>query len=124
METERQPSDFFRGSVLDELNAMVYLGNSLRPLEVQSEWDMMVVEDVNFEIWSKEDGKMVEYDRQRSDCSEPLNVTLLAIFFFFLISKKNILKEPQENKRPTKEYRGGHKQRENTRENKDRKSVV
>ena len=80
METERQPSDFFRGSVLDELNAMVFLGNSLRPLEVQSEWDMMVVEDVNFEIWSKEDGKMVEYDRQRSDCSEPLNVTLLAIF--------------------------------------------
>ena len=39
-------------------------------------------------------------------------------FFFFLISKKNILKEPQEIKRPTKEYRGGHKQRENTRENK------
>ena len=38
--------------------------------------------------------------------------------FFFLISKKNILKEPQENKRPTKEYREGHKQRENTRENK------
>ena len=43
-----------------------------------------------------------------------LKVTL----FFFLISKKNILKEPQEYKRPTKEYRGGHKQRENTRENK------
>ena len=35
-----------------------------------------------------------------------------------MISKKNILKEPQENKRPTKEYRGGHKQRENTREKK------
>ena len=35
-----------------------------------------------------------------------------------MISKKNILKEPQENKRPTKEYIGGHKQRENTRENK------
>ena len=39
-----------------------------------------------------------------------------------MISKKNILKEPQENKRPTKEYREGHKQRENTRENKSRKS--
>ena len=32
--------------------------------------------------------------------------------FFFLISKKNILKKPQENIRPTKEYREGHKQRE------------
>ena len=31
--------------------------------------------------------------------------------FFFLISKKNILKEPQGNKRPSK-YREGHKQRE------------
>ena len=39
-------------------------------------------------------------------------------FFFFWSVRKNILKEPQENKRPTKEYRGGHKQRENTRENK------
>ena len=45
----------------------------------------------------------------------------LLFLFFFLISKKNILKEPQEYKRPTKEYRGGHKQRENTRENKKQK---
>ena len=35
------------------------------------------------------------------------------LFIYFLISKKNILKEPQENIRPTKEYREGHKQREN-----------
>ena len=45
-------------------------------------------------------------------------IELNFILFFFLISKKNILKEPQENKRPTKEYRGGHKQGENTREKK------
>ena len=32
-------------------------------------------------------------------------------FIFFLISKKNTLKEPQGNKRPSK-YREGHKQRE------------
>ena len=47
-----------------------------------------------------------------------MHVPLKGIKDFFLISKKNILKEPQENKRPMKEYRGGHKQRENTRENK------
>ena len=47
-----------------------------------------------------------------------MNILLSYYIFFFLISKKNILKEPQEYKRPTKEYRGGHKQRENTRENK------
>ena len=41
----------------------------------------------------------------------------ITVLFFFLSVRKNILKEPQENKRPTKEYRGGHKQRE-TRENK------
>ena len=59
---------------------MDYLGNSLRPLEVQSEWDIVVVEYVDSEIWSKEGGKTVEFDRRGSDCSEPLNVTLLAIF--------------------------------------------
>ena len=42
--------------------------------------------------------------------------------YFFWSVRKNILKEPQENKRPTKEYRGGHKQRENTRENKSKQS--
>ena len=41
--------------------------------------------------------------------------------FFFLISKKNILKEPQENMRPTKEYREGHKQREKKKKKKKKK---
>ena len=79
MEFERQPSGFFKGSVLDELNAMDYSGNSSRPLEVQSEWVRVVVENVDFESWSEEDGEMVEFDRRGSDISEPLNVIQLAI---------------------------------------------
>ena len=39
MGIERQPSGFFKGSVLDELVAMDYSGNSSRPLMVQSEGD-------------------------------------------------------------------------------------
>ena len=60
---------------MDELNAMDYSGYSLRPLEVQSEWGRVVVEDVDFESWSE----MVEFDRRGSDISEPLNVIQLAI---------------------------------------------
>ena len=82
MEIERQ---LFRGSVLDEFNAMDYSGNSSRPLEVQSEWDRVLVEDVDFESLSKKGGEMVEFDRRGSDISEPLNVILLAIskYVFF-----------------------------------------
>ena len=58
---------------------MNYSGNSSRPLEVQSEWVRVVVENVDFESWSEEDGEMVEFDRRGSDISEPLNVTQLAI---------------------------------------------
>ena len=39
MGIERQPSGIFKGSVLDELVAMDYSGNSSRPLMVQSEGD-------------------------------------------------------------------------------------
>ena len=39
-----------------------------------------------------------------------------------MISKKNILKEPQENIRPTKEYREGHKQREIQKRKKNKRS--
>ena len=42
-------------------------------------------------------------------------------FFFFFISRKNILKEPQENMRPTKEYREGHKQREKKKKRKEKR---
>lgn len=62
MEIERQPSGFFKGPVLDELNAMDYSGNSLRPSEVQSKWDGVLVEEVDSESWS-EGGEMVEFDR-------------------------------------------------------------
>ena len=81
----RSRDSFFRGSVLDEFNAMDYSGNSSRPLEVQSEWDRVLVEDVDFESLSKKGGKMVEFDRRGSDISEPLNVILLAIskYVFF-----------------------------------------
>ena len=79
MEIERQPSGFFKGSILDELNAMDYSGNSSRPLEVQSEWDGVVVEDVDSESWSEEGGEMVELDQQGLDILEPLNVAPLAI---------------------------------------------
>ena len=61
MGIERQPSGFFKGSVLDELVAMDYLGNSSRPLVVQSEGDGVMVEDVDSESWS-EGGEMVEFD--------------------------------------------------------------
>ena len=58
IEIERQPSSFFKGSVLDELNAMDISGNFSRPLEVQSEWYGVVVEEVDLESWS-EGGEMV-----------------------------------------------------------------
>ena len=58
---------------------MDYFGNSSRPLEVQSEWDRVVVEDVDSESWSEEGGEMVEFDRCGLDISEPLNVASLAI---------------------------------------------
>ncbi|KAF3962413.1 hypothetical protein CMV_013069 [Castanea mollissima] len=45
MRIKRQPSGFFKGSVLDELNAMDISGISSRPLEVQSEWDGVGVEE-------------------------------------------------------------------------------
>ena len=44
MGIERQLSGFFKGSVLDELVAMDYSGNSSRPLAVQSEGDGVMVE--------------------------------------------------------------------------------
>ena len=46
----------------------------------------------------------------RSTCQVRNEISCSSILFF-LISKKNILKEPQGNKRPSK-YREGHKQRE------------
>jgi len=58
---------------------MDYLGNYLRPIEVQSEWDRVVEEDVDSEVWSEEGGEMIDFDRRGSDCSELLNVTSLAI---------------------------------------------
>ena len=58
IEIERQPSGFFKGSVLDELNAMDISGNSSRPSEVQSKWYRVVVEEVDLESWS-EGGEMV-----------------------------------------------------------------
>ena len=61
MGIERQPLSFFKGSVLDELNAMDYSGNSSRPLVVQSEGDGVMVKDVDSESWS-ESGEMVEFD--------------------------------------------------------------
>ena len=78
MGIERQPSGYFKGSILDELVAMDYSGNSSRPLAVQSEGDEVMVEDVNSESWS-DGGEMVEFDRRGSDFSEPLYVTLLAM---------------------------------------------
>ena len=63
---------------MDELNAMDYSGYSLRPLEVQSEWGRVVVEDVDFESWSE----MVEFDRRGSNISKPLNVQSHVTYFF------------------------------------------
>ena len=83
----RSRDSFFRGSVLDEFNAMDYSGNSSRPLEVQSEWDRVLVEDVDFESLSKKGGEMVEFDRRGSDISEPLNVILLAISKYVFFDK-------------------------------------
>ena len=37
-----------------KLNAINYSGNSLRPLEVKSKWDRVLVEDVDSESSSKE----------------------------------------------------------------------
>ena len=58
---------------------MDYLGNYLRPIEVQSEWDRVVEEDVDSEVWSEEGGEMIDFDQRGLDCSELLNVTSLAI---------------------------------------------
>ena len=63
MGIERQPSSFFKGSVLDELVAMDYSGNSSRPLAVESEGDGVMMEDVDSKSWS-DDGEMVEVDRR------------------------------------------------------------
>ena len=57
----RSRDSFFRGSVLDELVAIDYSGNSSRPLVVQSEGDGVMVKDVDSESWS-ESGEMVEFD--------------------------------------------------------------
>ena len=61
MGIERQPLSFFKGSVLDELVAIDYSGNSSRPLVVQSEGDGVMVKDVDSESWS-ESGEIVEFD--------------------------------------------------------------
>ena len=42
--------------------AMDYLGNSSRPLAVESEGDGVMVEDVDSKSWS-DGGEMVEFDR-------------------------------------------------------------
>ena len=52
-------------------------GSSLMLIEGESEWDRVVVEDVDSEEGSEErDGNgMVEFARIDSDCSQLLNVT-------------------------------------------------
>ena len=50
----------------------------MRPVEVQSEWDKVVVEDVDSKVWSEEGDEMIEFGWCGSVCSEPLNVTPLA----------------------------------------------
>ena len=58
--------------------AMDYLGNSSRPLAVESEGDGVMVEDVDSKSWS-DGGEMVEFDRRGSNISKPLYVTSLAM---------------------------------------------
>ena len=50
----------------------------MRPVEVQSEWEKVVVEDIDSKVWSEEGDEMIEFGWCGSDCSEPLNVTPLA----------------------------------------------
>ena len=46
---------------MDELVAMDYSGNPLRPLTVQSEGNGVMVEDVDLKSWL-EGGEIVEFD--------------------------------------------------------------
>ena len=77
----RQAIGILKDSVLNELNVGDDSGSSLMLIDGESEWDRVVVEDVDSEEGSDEsDGNgMVEFARIDSDCSQLLNVTPLAI---------------------------------------------